>query len=354
MMYADNRNPIGSTRRTPLAAILLLVAIAFGAYCPVSRAQIEYSRPVTTAPQPEDIGADYALPEVQQPLPRSTAWYLVDIAALCLAMALIAVACHWWRSRRLVVGVTLASLAYFGFYRQGCVCPIGSIQNVAVALTDASYAVPGVVLAFFLLPLVAALLFGRVFCGGPCPLGAIQELVVLRSIELPAWLERPLGLLKYVYLALAVWLAIQPAPARDFIICRFDPFVGLFRLNGAAWLLITGGLLLVLGMFVGRPYCRFLCPYGALLVVFSRFAWRPVQITPDEELDCGLCAEACPFGAIKQLRADRGTCLACARCFASCPRQRAQWGEIEPADACSAVASSTVTAASAATGVPTP
>jgi polyferredoxin len=80
---------------------------------------------------------------------------------------------------------------------------------------------------------------------------------------------------------------------------------------------------------IGRPYCRFLCPYGALLAIVGRFAIKPVQITPDDELDCGLCAESCPFGAIQKLRATPATCLACARCFAHCPRQRLRWGEIE-------------------------
>ena len=56
---------------------------------------------------------------------------------------------------------------------------------------------------------------------------------------------------------------------------------------------------------------------------------RPVRITPDEELDCGLCTEACPFGAIEDMRALPAHCLACARCFAHCPRQQYAWGEIE-------------------------
>ena len=90
-----------------------------------------------------------------------------------------------------------------------------------------------------------------------------------------------------------------------------------------------GAGLLAVGTVVGRPYCRFLCPYGALLGIVSRVAWRQVQITPDEELDCGLCTEACPFGAIRSMRAVPATCVACARCFAHCPRQQLAWGEIE-------------------------
>ncbi|MCA9236716.1 MAG: 4Fe-4S binding protein, partial [Planctomycetales bacterium] len=175
----------------------------------------------------------------------------------------------------------------------------------------------------------AALLVGRVFCAGVCPLGAIQDLVVLRPKQLPAAVDRWGGKFRYVYLVAAVALAVQPAASRQFLICRFDPFVGFFRLTGPATMLALGLALLAIGTVIGRPYCRFLCPYGALLGVASRFAWKPVQITPDEELDCGLCTEACPFGAIHNMRADKATCLACARCFAHCPRQQYAWGEIE-------------------------
>ncbi|WP_146449817.1 4Fe-4S binding protein [Bythopirellula polymerisocia] len=293
------------------------------------RGQEEYSRPVTAAPQPEDIGDSYQLPAVQHVAPRSTWWYAVDVVLLFAALVAAALVAHRWRRRWMVVTITVASLAYFGFFRQGCVCPIGAIQNVAAAIADPTLAVPFVVVLFFLLPLIAALLVGRVFCSGVCPLGAIQDLAVLWPVQLPRAVDRWGGMLKYLYLAAALWFAVQPAGERDFIICRFDPFVGFFRLSGSAWMLLLGGGLLVLGMFVGRPYCRFLCPYGGLLAIVSRYALKSVCITPDEELDCGLCAESCPFGAIRNLRADRADCMACARCFAHCPRQQVKWGEIE-------------------------
>jgi polyferredoxin len=217
------------------------------------------------------------------------------------------------------VALTAACVGYFGFYREGCICAIGSIQNVTVALVDPAYAVPYYVIAIFALPLAAALFFGRVFCSGVCPLGAIQELVVLRPVTVPPKLDRALGWLKWVYLALAIVFAALPVVYRDFVICRFDPFVGLFRFTGAAWLLLVGAVFLIGGMFVGRPYCRWLCPYGALLSVFSRYAWRSFSITPDRELDCGLCNDACPYGAIVERRAVRTACFACGRCYRSCP-----------------------------------
>ena len=92
----------------------------------------------------------------------------------------------------------------------------------------------------------------------------------------------------------------SPPPARAFPICRYDPIVPIFRLNGPGLLIALAALTLVLGMFVGRPYCRFLCPYGALLKLASLASkWR-VRVTPDLCTQCQLCANSCPFGAMRE------------------------------------------------------
>jgi hypothetical protein len=280
---------------------------------------VHYERPVQVAPQQESIGDGYVTPDVQRPRPRAYWLELLDVVLLAVAMGLAVWFVVRRRSRPAALALSVGSLAYFGFYREGCICPIGSIQNVAVALTDPGYSIPIVVTAAFFLPLVVAVFFGRAFCGGPCPLGAIQELVVLKPIQVPRRLDSALGLLKYAYLGLAILIAIQPAISRDFLICRFDPFVGFFRREGFAHMMAIGAGFLVLGMFVGRPYCRYLCPYGGLLAWCSRLATRGVTVTPNRELDCGLCANACPYGAIEKNRAIRKECLYCARCYAACP-----------------------------------
>ena len=286
--------------------------------------QVDYSRPVDVAQTEENIGEGYLTPEVQRPVPTSKARQLLDLGLLAGALGLAAWLVLKTRSRRYVVILAIACLVYFGFVREGCICPIGSIQNVTTALVDPNYAIPYFVIGVFMLPLVAALFFGRVFCSGVCALGSIQELVLLKPIEVPPKLDRILRSFRWVYLVAAIGFAVLPAINRDFIICRFDPFVGFFRFTGPFHMLLLGGVFLVVGVFVGRPYCRYLCPYGALLSVFSRYAWKSVSITPNRELDCGLCQKACPYGAIEEMRAVRTSCLACARCFDSCPIQRSQ------------------------------
>jgi ferredoxin len=296
--------------------------LAFLATPALGQAHIDYERPVEAAPQEQDIGGDYVTPAVQFYSPRPQWREVADVGWLAAGLGLSTWLIHRRRSRTGLVLLSIGSLAYFGFYRAGCVCPIGAIQNVAVALLDPHYVISYVVIAFFFLPLVFAVLAGRVYCGGVCPLGAIQELVLLRPVQVPRRLDRALGLLKWVYLALALWFLARPAASRDFLICHYDPFVGFFRFAGPLNVHLIGVGLLVLGIFVGRPYCRYLCPYGALLSLLARLSWRAVSITPGKELDCGLCEEACPYGAIEQLRASRSACLSCARCFRHCPRHQ--------------------------------
>ena len=104
-----------------------------------------------------------------------------------------------------------------------------------------------------------------------------------------------LGLIPYIYLGLAVLFA---ATASDFIICRYDPFVGIFRFNATYGMFIFAAILLVAGIFIARPYCRFLCPYGVLLNWVSRFSWKHLTITPTTCIQCRLCEDSCPYDAI--------------------------------------------------------
>jgi NAD-dependent dihydropyrimidine dehydrogenase PreA subunit len=108
-------------------------------------------------------------------------------------------------------------------------------------------------------------------------------------------LNAVLGLIPYLYLGLAIVFAVT---ATDFIICRYDPFVGIFRMNAPFNMFIFAGILLLSGVFIARPYCRFLCPYGVLLNWLSRFSWKHMGITPSECIQCRLCENSCPYDAI--------------------------------------------------------
>ena len=246
---------------------------------------------------------EHELPVTTVPEPRADLYEYLDVAVLLTALLLASYLALKKRSRRGIFLLSIFSLIYFGFWRKGCVCSIGATQNIVLALFEKSYTVPVTVIAFFILPLVFTLFFGRTFCAAVCPLGAIQDVVVLRPIKVPSWLEQALGLLAYVYLGAAVLFA---ATGSAFIICEYDPFVAFFRRTGSLNMFILGASLLLIGLFVGRPYCRFLCPYSVLLNLVSRASKWHVTITPDDCIQCRLCEDACPFDAIEKPTEEQG------------------------------------------------
>lgn len=244
---------------------------------------------------PPDFESGYELPLTTTPDPRAEWLTFLDMAVLLAALSLAAYLSMKKRSRRSLFLLTLFSLGYFGFFREGCVCSIGAIQNVTLALFDEAYSLPAAAAFFFFLPLLFTLFFGRVFCSAVCPLGAIQEAALVRPVTVPFWLQRSLGLLAHLYLGAAVLFA---ATGSAFIICDYDPFVAFFRFSGSLNMVVIGFAFLLVSFFVGRPYCRFFCPYGVLLGWMSRFSrWR-IVIAPDSCIACRLCEDSCPFGAI--------------------------------------------------------
>ena len=249
-------------------------------------------------PPPDFEESDHKLPSVEyvnEATPRRNIYEYIDVAALAVALLLSSYLVLKKRSRRALFVLMISSLLYFGFWRKGCICPIGAIQNFVLSIFDSGYAISLAALVFFILPLVFTLFFGRVFCASVCPLGGIQDIVLLRPVSVPQWLESALRLLAYLYLAAA---ALFAATGSAFIICRYDPFISFFRVTGYLDILTLGACFLLTAMFVGRPYCRFFCPYGIILRQFLKLSKWEVTITPDECIKCGLCEDACPFGAI--------------------------------------------------------
>lgn len=246
-------------------------------------------------PKP-DFTSGYEYPDILHGAPNETLWNVLDIVLLVGMMALVVWAAYRKRSRAVIYSMSVVSVLYFGFFRSGCVCSVGSIQNVVTALVNPDYHLPWYVLLLFLLPIVFALLFGRVFCAGVCPLGALQELVNIKNFRLSRSVSVTLSVIPWVYLAFTILYA---ATRSQFLICRLDPFVGIFRLGGDLGMITFGAVLLLMSVFIGRPFCQFLCPYGALLSVFSSLSWKQLEITEKGCINCALCGKSCPVDAIR-------------------------------------------------------
>jgi ferredoxin len=246
---------------------------------------------------PPDFESGYRIPTASTPAARQLWLQYADTGVFLAALGMAVWLIYKMRSRRGLFWLSLFSLAYFGFYRKGCICPIGAPQNVVYGLFNPEYAVPVTVLIFCFAPLVVALFAGRAFCAGVCPQGALQDFMLIKPVTVPLWLEHALSIIPYIFLGAGL---IYAGTGTGFVICRYDPFVPFFRLSGGSLILTLGAVLLLAGMFVGRPYCRFLCPYGGLLRLASLASkWR-VRVTPDVCTQCRLCEQSCPFGAMRE------------------------------------------------------
>ena len=138
-------------------------------------------------PRPQ-FETDHVHPEMEMPVNRAYVTEWADAGVLLVAVLVGAWIVFKLRSRKAMFVLMLLSLAYFGFWKKGCICSVGSLQNVVLALADSTYAIPAFVIAIFAIPLISTLFWGRIFCGGVCPLGAIQDVFVIKPIKFPLWL----------------------------------------------------------------------------------------------------------------------------------------------------------------------
>lgn len=267
--------------------VILLFIIISGIQFTAAIAQQRFPKP--------EFESGHTQPPTIMPEARSALLEYLDIFVLLASLSFVTWLVLKKRSRIGVFWMSVFSIIYFGFFREGCVCSVGSLQNIVLAIFNPDYNIPISVIVFFTVPLLFTLFYGRTFCAAVCPLGAIQDFFLLRPVNMKSWLQSVLGMIPYIYLGLSVLYA---ATSTDFIICRYDPFIGIFRFNATFMMFALGGAFLLISVFIGRPYCRFFCPYGVLLNLTSRLSKRHLTITPAACIQCRLCEDSCPFGAI--------------------------------------------------------
>jgi NAD-dependent dihydropyrimidine dehydrogenase PreA subunit len=246
---------------------------------------------------PPVFETDYILPETETPVhhPPIATINAVSLGVYCLFLVIAGLAVHHWRSRKTLFCLAVCSIFILGFWLHVCPCPVGMFQNLVQAIVDPAAVVSWTVVLLFALPLVAALFWGRIFCSSVCPLGAIQELTTIKNLPVSDRVEHVLGLFRYFWLGIGVFCVVV---GLGYIVCRFDPYVAFFHFGALYPVLIFAAVVLGIGMLVGRPFCRFMCPYGTLLGMCSSLASRNVTITPGNCEQCKLCEHVCPYNAI--------------------------------------------------------
>jgi len=217
--------------------------------------------------------------------------------------------------------------------------PIAGLMNLKYWLLSGQISAVHPAAMFLLITFLAmAFLFRKAFCSWLCPIGTLSEYLwragkklFKRNFFLPRWLDLPLRGLKYFLLGFFVW-AISTMSAvgiRDFMRSPYGLIADVKMLNFFRHIGETG--LIVLGVFVGASlfvqnfWCRFLCPYGALLGLTSWLSPTRIRRNAETCIDCGKCAKACPSALpvdkLVQIRSVE--CTGCLECVAVCPAQNA-------------------------------
>lgn len=189
-------------------------------------------------------------------------------------------------------------------------------------------------LAILVAALVMSWLFRKGFCAYVCPVGFISGLLekLGRRIGLartpPRWLAVPLHGLKYLLLGFFLYttffgmslFAAERFMRSSYNITADARMLDFFVHPSAAALAVLGALL-VLCIVWRNFWCRFLCPYGALLGLAAFFSPLGVRRDPATCVDCGRCSQACPMGIPVHERISVGSpeCIGCAECVGACP-----------------------------------
>ncbi len=201
-------------------------------------------------------------------------------------------------------------------------CPAGSIQHFMVIKAIPYYALG-------LLILIGASV-GRLFCGWACPFGLAQDLlykIKTKKIRMPKWLR--FG--KYLFLIFTVFLI--PYLISDTMFCKLCPMGALeggipqmllnpelHHLAGFLYWkkIVILAVVILASIFIKRPFCRAVCPVGAILALFNRISFLQMKVDENACTECGWCQIVCPVDINISEDPNSLECIRCGLCT-NCP-----------------------------------
>ena len=218
------------------------------------------------------------------------------------------------------------------YYCPGAVgaCPIGSLQGF---LSGLKFRFPYYVLGFLIF---FGALLGRAVCGFLCPFGFFQEL--LHKIPFPIKKisfagDRQLRWVKYAVLILLVVilpLCFALTPFFCKYLCPAGTLSGILlavrdgmlrtQLGGIfLWKILVLAAVIVGCLIVFRPFCKYLCPLGAVYGFFNRIALYRMDLDTGKCVACGKCKKVCQMGVDPVKECNSAECIRCGDCVRACP-----------------------------------
>ncbi|MBQ8678245.1 MAG: 4Fe-4S binding protein [Treponema sp.] len=216
-------------------------------------------------------------------------------------------------------------------------CPIGSLQ---ATLNSRDYKISMYIVGLLV---IFGTFLGRFVCGFLCPFGLVQNLLykipfVKKIRSLPG--ERALRYLRFVFLA--VFVILLPAFVADFMgfgepwFCKWICPVGTLEggiplvllnsaMRGAAgfifrWKLAILILTIISSIIIYRPFCRYVCPLGAIYGIFNKISFYRFKIDGTKCTKCGACQKICKLNIPVYEKPNTADCIRCGDCKAACPQ----------------------------------
>ncbi len=226
-------------------------------------------------------------------------------------------------------------------------CPIGALQAV---ISSSQYKISCYIFGFFL---VVGTLLGRAVCGFLCPFGWIQDLVYKIPLgkkktgdkrkNLPG--HRILIWFKYVVLLVLVlllpmfvktefgagipWFCKYLCPSGTLfgaLPLSMDEMIAQNMKGLFGWKFSILVVLLLLSLFYYRPFCKYLCPLGAVYGFFHKFSLFRLSVEEEKCVSCGKCEAKCKMGIAPNRTPDSMECIRCGECVKECPTGALQLG----------------------------
>lgn len=212
-------------------------------------------------------------------------------------------------------------------------CPHASICFGTLSITSNIMIYPLTLIISILFTLLA-MFWGRFFCGFLCFFGTAQEYIYTlfhkncrQIVNINFIEEKKLGVLKYIILLTCIILSIF---GLSYIYMNFCPVTALVWIqNITIYGIISLLIIFVLSAFIERFWCRFLCPYGALLNITQylgrlfKMSNHPIKRNLETCIDCNICCKSCPMNInlLESEIIDNPNCIRCFRCVSKCPKK---------------------------------
>jgi len=217
----------------------------------------------------------------------------------------------------------------FGVFLGSTPNPMESFVK-AFKLINGLEGAPRIVFGSLIIFTAFSLASNKLICGWGCQFGALQDILYnnlyfkkIKKIKIPFYLSlitRSLFFLVFLSLLFGFLFGVK-----NFVLFhQLNPFK-LFSLNLAPFAILTVPILLLISLFIYRPFCSFICPFGLYSWLLENFSLLKIKINMKNCIKCEKCVKECPTQAMeyiynKKRKYFMPDCWSCGKCIDVCPK----------------------------------